>query len=64
MAELKVKREPGYLTITEVAKMFAVSKRQVKLALEAKDLKGSRVGRAWVITKEAVVLWIKEKESA
>lgn len=64
MAKNQVKRDPDYLTVAEVAAMFAVPFRQVKLALDSKALKGSRVGRAWVIRKEAVVLWLKKKEAS
>lgn len=57
-------KEPGYLTIKETAERFSIPRRQVKLALENRELRASKVGRCWVITKEAVVAWLKTKETA
>ena len=50
------------LTTSEVASLFAVSRRSIRLWAECGELRGIKVGRQWRFRDVAVQRWLAERE--
>jgi len=47
-----------YLTITEIARMYKVSRQSVHKWIREKGLPADRVGNLWRIRKDNLALWV------